>query len=485
MNKQRTRNRATRQATLTLDDGKPLVVSPGGPNLTGFAGLPLIRKLENIFKLVAGASARLKDHRTHSLIDHNTFDVLFGRVCQIIAGFSDANDADLFKADAALKKALGRDPETGLNGPSQPTYSRFENAVDAQDIMALEDFLLDYYIQTHQQVPRRIVLFCDGSAVKTHGKQQGSVYRGGKYKKEMFFPLFVFDHTGWLLAAKLREGDQGEAPTGTRMLKKLVSRLKAAWPYVKIGLRLDAGFPCPELFDWCEDNGIDYVVGIAGNFAIASKCTEYHREAKRKFILKHGEPQFAGRKGKRKKQKIHAKIRRMPKNQRMDAETDWRKRRVRVYGENWYLSRTWREARRIICRADYTDDGLHCRYVVTNIHWGYPEQIYRQEYCPHAQVELSIKEFKNSLLLRLSCCEFLANAFRMILHGLAYQLLYHLKHFLPVPLQRHSFATIRKMFIQVTAQVTCSARRVYWALSDTYTQTTQFLRLCKRLARAG
>lgn len=485
MKKKRTRESELEQVTLNLGDGKPLVVGVGGGNLTSFGGMPLILKVEKVFKLVQGATERLKDHRTQSFIDHNKFDVVFGRVVQMAAGLANGNDAGLVRRDAGLKKALGRDPEEGLDGPSQPTYSRFENEVDDEELEKLFDFLLDYYINTHRKVPRRLVLYADGTAVETFGKQQGAVRRGGKYKMEMLFPLLVFDQTGWLLVAQLREGDKGEAPSSLPLLKKVVGRLKEAWPHVKIGLRLDAGFPCPGLFDWCEENDIDYVVGIAGNFAIATKAADYLRDAKRKFVHKHGEPLFVGRKGKTKKQKIHAKIRRMLKDQRMDAEADWKRRRVRVYGEVLYQSRTWKAERRIICRIDYTDDGLQSRYLVTNISWGYAQQLYEQQYCPHARVELCIKELKNSLLLRLSCCEFTANAFRLFLHALAYQLLYHLRQFLPSEFQKLSLKTVRTLFIQVAVRVSCSARRVYWALSDTYVYAKNFMRLCKRLARAG
>lgn len=485
MSKQRTRKTDHEQVTLNLSDGKPLVVGGGGGNLTGLAGLPLLRKVEKTFKLVGGASERLQDHRTQSLIDHNIFDLWFARVATIAAGLPACDDADLVVEDAGLLKALGRDPEDGLNCPSQPTLCRFENSLEDEDLERLSDFLVDYYIRTHRKVPRRLVLYADGTAVETHGKQQGAVRRGGKYKMEMLFPLLVFDETGWLLAAELREGDKGEAPSGTAIIKKLVQRLRAAWPHVKIGLRLDAGFPCPGLFDWCEKNDIDYVVGIAGNFAITSKAADYLREAKRQFVRKHGEPEFIGKKGKRKKQRFHARIRRMPKNQRTDAEEAWKKRRVRLYGEVLYQSRTWKTERRIICRIDYTDDGVQSRYLVTNLDWGSPQKIYEQEYCPHARVELCIKELKNSLSLRLSCCEFIANAFRLFLHALAYQLLYHLRQFLPSRFRKLSLESIRKMFLTVAARVTCSARRVYWALSDTYTHKKDFMRLCKRLARAG
>jgi hypothetical protein len=473
------------QVTLSMGDSKPLVVTRDGGNLTGLGGLPLIRQVERIFRLVGGATARLKDHRTEALIKHNQFDLVFGRVVQIAAGLADANDADLVNRDAGLKKALGRDPEEGQNGASQPTYCRLENEVDEEDLERLFDFLIDYYIATHSNAPKRILLYCDGSAVTAHGCQEGAVYRGGKYRKEMFFPLFIFDQSGWLLAAKLREGDKGEAPSGAPVLQAVIEKLQAAWPKVRIGVRADAAFASPGLLSWCEDHAVDYVIGIPGNFAIAVLSADYHREAKRKFICKHGQPQFEGPKGKKKKQKMHAQIRRMPKDRRMEAESAWRKRRVRVYGEIMHKSRTWKFDRRIICRSDYTDTGLQAKYVVTNITWDLPQRIYEQEYCIRANVELSIKEFKNSLLLRLSCQNFTANAFRLYLHGMAYQLLYHLRGFLPPRLQKLSLDSVRKRFINVAVAVTCSQRRVYWGLSDTYVHTNDFLRLCRKFARAG
>jgi hypothetical protein len=260
----------------------------------------------------------------------------------------------------------------------------------------------------------------------------------------MYFPLFIFDHTGWLLAAELREGDQGEVKRGRTALMGVIKKLKKAWPGVKIGVRADAAFASPKLFKWLEAQGVDYAIGIAGNFAIATLAVDYHRESRKKFKRKYGDPQFIGTNGKRKKHKIHAKIQRMEKQQRKEALADWHQRRVRVYGEVSYRARTWMLDRRVICRCDYTDGGLDCRYVVTNITLGDPQYIYEAEYCPHANVERSIKEFKNGFHLRLSCEKFTANAFRVILHGLAYQLLYHLRQLLRPPLQNLSMENVRK-----------------------------------------
>lgn len=473
------------QVTLSLGDGKPLVLSKNGGNLTTLGGLPLLGKVERLVRLIAGACERLQDHRTQSLIDHKLFDAISARVLSIAAGMPAADDADSIRKDAALKKALLHDPETGQDAPSQSTYCRIENAIDDRDLEAMHKWLVDYYIRCRRKPPRRIVLYCDGSAVQTYGHQQGAIYRGGKYKKDMYFPLFIFDSTGWLLLAELREGDQGEVKRGKTALAGIIKRLKSMWPGVSIGVRADAGFASPWLYKWLEANNVDYAIGIAGNFAIASLSLDYFREAQRKFKRKFGKPDFIGPEGRRKKQQIHAKIQRMQKDQKKDALTDWHGRRVRVFGEISYRARTWKIDRRVICRCDYTDSGLECRYVVTNMAAQCPQHLYEIDYCIHANVERSIKEFKNGLLLRLSCEQFNANAFRLLLHGLAYQLLYHLKQFLPKKLQKLSIESVRKMFINVAAKVSCSERRVYWALSDKYAHAVDFLRLCRKLARAS
>jgi hypothetical protein len=473
------------QVTLSLGDGKPLVVRKNGGNLTPLGGLPLLGKIERLVGLIRGATERLKDHRTQSLVDHKLFDVVCARVYCVSAGLPAADDADSIRKDAALKKAILQDPEDGQDGPSQSTFCRIENAVDEKDLQALHDWLVDYYIRSRRKPPRRIVLYCDGSAVETYGNQQGAIYRGGKYGKEMFFPLFIFDSSGWLLLSELREGDQGEVKRGKTALIAIIKRLKALWPQLRIGVRADAGFNSPWLFKWLEHYNVDYAIGIAGNHAITSLAADYFSQAQKKFERKFGKAVFTGPSGKSKRQKTHAAIRRMKKDRKKDAIADWKQRRVRIYGEISYKANTWKFDRRVICRCDYSDNGLDCRYVVTNMTVGDPQFIYEREYCPHANVERSIKEFKNGLLLRLSCEKFTANAFRLYLHAFAYLLLYHLRTFLRAKLRSLSIESIRKMFINVAAKVLCSERRVYWALSDTYAHATDFLSLTRKLARAG
>ena len=70
----------------------------------------------------------------------------------------------------------------------------------------------------------------------------------------MYHPLLIFErHTGCLLAPS------GNASSHARivpLLLRLVPRLQAAFPDVKIKLRGDAGFALPLLYEFCEFFGI-------------------------------------------------------------------------------------------------------------------------------------------------------------------------------------------------------------------------------------
>ncbi len=48
-------------------------------------------------------------------------------------------------------------------------------------------------------------------------------------------------------------------------MARIVARIRARWPAVEIVLRADSGFAREELMAWCEENGVDYVFGLARN----------------------------------------------------------------------------------------------------------------------------------------------------------------------------------------------------------------------------
>src|SRR6201996_8741860 len=63
----------------------------------------------------------------------------------------------------------------------------------------------------------------------------------------------------------MRESGHDAAFRCLAEMERIVSQIRAAWPEVKIILRGDSGFCRNELMRWCEDNGVDFVFGLARN----------------------------------------------------------------------------------------------------------------------------------------------------------------------------------------------------------------------------
>mgnify|MGYP001210441072 CR=1 FL=1 len=301
------------QLKLDLLEIKPVEVDFDGEDVSGNGGALLIAQAERVTGLIAGATARFDDHRTGSLIKHNLFEQVFQRVLQIIAGLPATSDSDVLRSDAILKMGVGRNPITGKDLASQPTQSRTENARSFKELYRLCEWLVDYYIQCHPKPPKSITLDFDGSAIETYGLQLQAFYRGGPYKKFMYFPLFVFDQNGWLLVAALRPGDDGEVALSLPVLKRLVSKLRKAWPKIGITVRADGAFTDPEFYQWMDDHAVKFALGLKHNNVLLTYSKEARRAAEKKFKRAHGAPQFTGKKGKQRKLAAIKEIRATPK----------------------------------------------------------------------------------------------------------------------------------------------------------------------------
>jgi hypothetical protein len=48
-------------------------------------------------------------------------------------------------------------------------------------------------------------------------------------------------------------------------LSRIIEQIRESWPEVKILVRGDSGFARDSLMSWCEDHGVDYVLGLARN----------------------------------------------------------------------------------------------------------------------------------------------------------------------------------------------------------------------------
>lgn len=455
MGKQFRRVRREKQARLSLSNGRPeLRMSFTAGALSPFGGLPALAKAVKIAGLIEGVADRLSDHRTQGLIDYNKFQLLRQCVLLCAAGYSDTNDADKFRMDPALEEAL--ELEDGERVASQRTVTRFLNKVTQGDLEGLADWLLEFYLRNQSVKRKRVYLYADGTAVETHGKQEKATYRGGKYKKEMLFPLVIFDDQGWLLSCLLRAGYDAEATTIKPEVEKIVEKLRECWPHVEIVLVVDGAFKSSELLNWCEENKVFYLADYGNIHAVKVKAKEDAKAIEKKFRRAHGEPRFTGKDGNKKAQEEHTRIREIEDSEeRLAEEKKLANRRKRCVFEDKHKASSWAKTdpeRRLIVRLEYTDKGLDTRSALTNFTCYTAEAIYDM-YCRRGASENWIGALKKCGKLRFNSQQFRANHIRLYIHGLAYMALFMFRRLCSKTYQRLSLERIKSTFIEIPVLV--------------------------------
>ena len=356
-----------------------------GGRLTSDGGLPWLAEAEEAIGVCAALAACVPEWR-RSPIAHSIEALTRQRVFGIACGYEDQNDADTLRADPLLKLVCGRRPEGDADLASQPTLSRFENAVDRHACRALAHALLGVYLRARGRDgrPARIVLDIDSTDDPTHGAQEGSAYHG-YYRQHMYHPLLVFDgDTDQLVVALLRPGDAHASRGVIAVLRALIRAIRARWPGVAVEIRADGGCAVPALYAFCEREGIGYTIGLIPNPRLEAIAAPLRaRAAERRAAT--GE-------------------------------------KVRLVSETTYKAGTWDRERRVVYKAEALDQGPNTRFVVTT-RADPPEALY-DWYVDRGEAELWIKDLKRACIAdRLSDHRFWANQFRLLLHAAAYWLL--------------------------------------------------------------
>jgi hypothetical protein len=296
----------------------------------------------------------------------------------------------------------------------------------------------------------------------------------------MYFPLFVFDSSGWLLVAALRPGDQGEVEFSLPVLKRLVGKLRKAWPGLKIIVRADGAFTNAKLYKWLDENHVDYVLGLKHNNVLLTFSKTLRQSARKKFIRKFGEPAFTGKDGDKKKllamHEVHSQINHHERSKK-NAEVS---KRVRLVDDFSYQAASWDRSRRVICRCDYSDEGIEVRYVVTSIKSMSAADVYQKLYCGRARVEMWIKHIKETRADRLSCSQFKSNAFRLLLHAFAYILMHQIRLLLDVQTNM-SMEFLRRRYINVPVHIRETSQGCHFRISSAYKEARIFRQISKRL----
>jgi hypothetical protein len=483
-------SQATRssQISFPLSGGKVIGRFDGG-DISYFGGLPLVAMLEQIYGLVQGFASCIKDKRRESHVTHTLFQLIWQRVLLIVAGFSDAIDSNYFRKDPVIKRLLGWEAAGDQHGASQSTVSRLEETITKRDLMRLLLYMLKFYIKKHAKPPSVVELDFDGSALEAHGKQQYIAFNA-YYDINMYFPLLVMDQHGWLVSIILRPGNESDGGIALSVLRHIVKRLRRAWPHVTILFRADAAFGAKKIFSWCEgqQKPILYAVALKGNNNLYAGSRDNDLIIKRAFGRKFGPAWYIDRSAKIRKRKEEAAAQALPKVEREQELRRISRRTIRRFGDFMHKigngsGKSANEVeRRVVHKSEYSDSGLHRRYIATNIPYALPEYVYATVYGQgRGRMEQNIREYK-SLGVPISCSEACSNQFRLLLDQLAFNFFCLLRDFLPKQLRAKTLVSLRDMFIKIPVQVCVTTRQVWLRWTSSYPWKQDYFNLSRRLA---
>jgi len=365
---------------------KSIVVQPVEADLSSDAGLLPIRQLDEALGLTKGFSRALIDHRDGPALAHTYLEMTRSRVYGILAGYEDQNDHDTLRSDPIFKLVAGRSPDDDELA-SQPTLSRFENAIGPQSLFCLQDIFIDQFIASFTEPPTQLTFDIDVIDDPTHGQQQLTLYHGYYAQHQYLERVITCAENDQIVMAQLLFGTAPPSLGADDDLAYLVERLRHVWPAVRISIRADSGFATPTFYRACETLGLDYSIGIGMN-AVLKRGSESLLNQSVKQWETTGQPQ-------------------------------------RLFAGFWYAAETWGAQRWVVLKAESHAAGTNRRAVVTN-RLGAPlmPQATYDEYAMRGESENRNKELKCGLRGdRLSDHRFMANYFRLYLHCMATNLL--------------------------------------------------------------
>jgi hypothetical protein len=423
---------------------REIVARFDGGTISSDGGAFLLRQTDRRLNLLARLAGCFLDGRNQALVEHSIAEMVSQRVYGLALGYEDLNDHEQLRTDPVFGILAGKeDLAEPLAGKS--TLNRMELGTGINDRYkkitfwkeAVDELLVKVFIESHQSAPAEIVLDMDTTDLPLHGKQEGRFFHG-YYDNYCYLPLYVFcgDH---VLCARLREANHDAAFGCLREMQRIVKQIRAAWPEVKIVLRGDSGFCRNELMNWSENNGVDFLFGMARN----------------------------------------QRLRRIIGQQMHEATVQWNQtgKPARVFSEFEYSTKKtkkggWDRARRVVAKAEHIDGKENPRFVVTSLtgeRWA-AQALYEELYCERGDMENRIKEQFSLFADRASAETIRANQMRLYLSAAAYILVSGLRRvgLKGTELAQAQVSTIRIRLLKIGAQIRVSVRRVWVSMASSY-----------------
>jgi Transposase DDE domain group 1 len=415
-----------------------------GCTITSDAGLLAYRELDDALHLTDTAANTLADARTGKNGRHRLAGLLRQSVFGRLAGYEDVNDADRLCHDPAMRWVVG-DQAIGGSAASASQMGRFETKwlSRPENNAALTDLPGQWIDKVRRQRgPKIVILDMDSSESPTHGEQEGSAYNG-HFGCTCYHPLFVFNQFGDVERCVLRPGNVHSADGWRALLEPVIARYRGIVKHLYF--RGDAAFANPEVYELLEAEGASYTIRLPANQVLQDKIG---------YLLKRpvGRPPHEVR---------------------------------RYYASFRYQAQSWNKPRHVVAKIEWHPGELYPRvgFIVTNLARSAEGVV--AFYNRRGTCEQYIKEGKNAIKwTRLSCRTFAANAVRLQLPALAYNLGNFMRTLaMPKTAQPWSLTSLREKLIKIGAKVVRHGRYVTFQLAEVAVSRQMFHEIMSLIAR--
>jgi len=433
-----------KSAALRLDFDRRLLLRFRGSAITSDGGLLAYRELDDAVGLTDTGADTLADARTGRNGRHALVGLLRQSVFGRLAGYEDVNDAERLCRDPAMRWVVG-DRAITRRAASASQMGRFETEWLArpENLTVLADLPGRWIDKVHtRRPPKIIVLDMDSSESPTYGAQEGSAYNG-HFGCTCYHPLFVFNQLGDLERCALRPGSVHSAAGWRDVLEPVVSRYRGT--VKRLYFRGDAAFANPEIYEFLEAEGYGYAIRLPTNQVIQEKIG---------YLLSRpvGRPPLEVR---------------------------------RYYASFTYQAQSWKKPRRVVAKVEWHPGELCPRvgFIVTNL--ARPAERIVGFYNHRGTCEQYIKEGKGAVKwTRLSCRSFAANAVRLQLHALAYNLGNFMRTLaIPNTSEPWSLTSLREKFIKIGAKVVSHGRYTIFQMAEVAVSERMFKDILMLIAR--
>jgi len=423
-------------------EGRSVEAAFDGGLVTSDAGALLLKATDSAIGLMGRFAGCFHDERRPELIEHQVATLVGQRVFAIALGYEDLNDHDELRHDPLMAVLAGKlaakredcAPVAGKSTLNRLELSKLEPTryhKISHNPVAIKHLLVDAFIEAHDRAPEQIILDLDATDDPVHGEQEGRFFHG-YYDCYCYLPLYVFCGRH-LLLAKLRRADIDAAAGTVEEIERLVARIRARWPNVRILLRADSDFARDELMAWCEANDADFVLGLPKNERLLAEIA--------------------------------------PELERAAAASARGRPRRYFKSFMWRTRRTWRRKRRVVAKVECSKAEANPRFVVTSLtrRQCKAKHLYEKIYSARGDMENRIKECQLDLFAdRTSAATMRANQLRLWFYSMAYVLLCALRR---IGLHDTDFAnatcgTIRLKLLKIGALVRISVRRIRIAMAS-------------------